>query len=155
MDRLIDYALSIFGSAASLKGGELKLSRFILTAHSGGGMPAIDAIAGARRLPDELYIFDGLYGRDPATGDPMRGLETIDHWLGDAVCAGTRLPRRVARRLHRAADRPIFARSRQTHCKAYGERRTRLRQAVFAAVTESSPRLSSMPGLRSVAGPIY
>ena len=83
MDRLIDYALSIFASAASLRGGELKLSRFILSAHSGGGMPAIDAIAGARRLPDELHIFDGLYGRDPATGDPMRGLETIDHWLGE------------------------------------------------------------------------
>ena len=83
MDRLIDYALSSFGLAASLAGGGLKVSRFILTAHSGGGMPAIDAIAGAQRLPDELYIFDGLYGRDPTTGDPMRGLETIDHWLGE------------------------------------------------------------------------
>lgn len=83
INRLIDYALSRFVSAAPLTAGELDISRFILTAHSGGGMPAIDTIAGAQRLPDELYIFDGLYGRDPATGDPMRGLETIDHWLGD------------------------------------------------------------------------
>ena len=124
MDRLINYALSIFASAASLRGSELKLSRFILSAHSGGGMPAIDAIAGARRLPDELHIFDGLYGRDPATGDPMRGLETIDHWLGERFAREPDLPRRVTRRLHRAADRPIFARSRQTHCKAFGERRS-------------------------------
>jgi hypothetical protein len=27
-------------------------------------------------------VFDGLYGRDPASGDPMRGVETIDAWLG-------------------------------------------------------------------------
>jgi len=83
IDRLIDYARSSFGLATSLAGGGLEVSRFVLTAHSGGGMPAIDAIAGAQRLPDELYIFDGLYGRDPTTGDPMRGLETIDHWLGE------------------------------------------------------------------------
>jgi hypothetical protein len=83
IDRLIDYALSSFASAASLTGGELELNRFILTAHSGGGMPAIDAIAGAQRLPDELYIFDGLYGRDPTTGDPTRDVETVDHWLGE------------------------------------------------------------------------
>ncbi len=82
IDRLIDYALSRFVSAAPFTAGELDVSRFILTAHSGGGMPAIDMVASAQRSPDELYIFDGLYGRDPATGDPMRGLETIDHWLG-------------------------------------------------------------------------
>ncbi len=83
VDRLVDYALSCFSSTAYLAGGKLEVSRFILTAHSGGGMAAIDTIAGVRRLPDELYIFDGLYGRDPTTGDPMRGLETIDHWLGE------------------------------------------------------------------------
>jgi hypothetical protein len=44
-------------------------------------MPAVDVIAGARRPPDEIYVFDGLYGRDPATGDPLRGLEVIDNWL--------------------------------------------------------------------------
>src|SRR5207253_370512 len=57
----------------------------ILAAHAGGGMPAIDAIAGASRLPDEFYVFDGLYGRDPAGGDPMQGLETIDRWLGERL----------------------------------------------------------------------
>src|SRR5436190_1723972 len=57
-------------------------ARFILSGHSGGGMPAIDAIAGAGRPPDEVFIFDGLYGRDPSAGDPMRGLEVIDGWLG-------------------------------------------------------------------------
>jgi len=31
-------------------------------------MPAIDIIAGAQAQPDELYVFDGLYGRDPAEG---------------------------------------------------------------------------------------
>ena len=48
-------------------------------------MPAVDAIAGAQRPPDELYVFDGLYGRDPATGDPLRGVETIDRWLGERL----------------------------------------------------------------------
>src|SRR5262249_13541939 len=57
----------------------------ILAAHSGGGMPAVDAIAGARHAPDEFYVFDGLYGRDPAKGDPMGGLETIDRWLGERI----------------------------------------------------------------------
>ena len=27
-------------------------------------------------------MFDGLYGRDPATGNPLQGLEIIDRWLG-------------------------------------------------------------------------
>ena len=44
-------------------------------------MPAVDIIAEAARPPDELYVFDGLYGRDPASGDPLRGLEVIDAWL--------------------------------------------------------------------------
>ena len=48
-------------------------------------MSAIDAIDGARQPPDELHVFDGLYGRDPATGDPMRGLETVDRWLGERL----------------------------------------------------------------------
>ena len=48
-------------------------------------MPAIDAIAGARRPPDELFVFDGLYGRDPSAGDPLRGLEVVDTWLGERL----------------------------------------------------------------------
>ena len=39
----------------------------------------------ASRPPDELYVFDGLYGRDPASGNPLRGLEVIDTWLGDRL----------------------------------------------------------------------
>ena len=85
LDRLVEYALARF--AASLPGapGGLEIDRLILTAHSGGGMPALDAIAAARRMPDELHIFDGLYGRDPAAGDPMRGIETIEEWLGQRL----------------------------------------------------------------------
>jgi hypothetical protein len=85
IDRLIDYALASLAAAVSFSGDGLTCDRLILTAHSGGGMPAIDAIAGMQRAPDELYIFDGLYGRDPALGDPMRGLETVDQWLGQRL----------------------------------------------------------------------
>ncbi len=83
IDRLIEYGRVCFAAAAPFASGKgLALHRLILTAHSGGGMPAIDAIAGSQRPPDEFYVFDGLYGRDPASGDPMRGIETIDRWLG-------------------------------------------------------------------------
>jgi hypothetical protein len=82
IDRLVDYGLQRFAAALpSSAPAAIAADRLILTAHSGGGMPAVDAIAGARRPPDELHVFDGLYGRDPAAGDPMRGLETIDRWL--------------------------------------------------------------------------
>jgi len=86
IDRLVDYGLERFAAALPSRASEpLGVDRFILTGHSGGGMPAVDAIAGAQRPPDEFYVFDGLYGRDPASGDPMRGLETIDRWLGDRL----------------------------------------------------------------------
>jgi hypothetical protein len=83
IDRLVDYGLQRFAEAASRDA--LAVERFILTAHSGGGMPAVDAIAGAARPPDEFYVFDGLYGRDPAGGNPMQGIETIEGWLGDRL----------------------------------------------------------------------
>jgi hypothetical protein len=83
IDRLVEHGLQRFGRAIGRE--TLAMARFVLAAHSGGGMPAVDAIAGARRPPDELFVFDGLYGRDPATGDPMRGLETIDRWLGERL----------------------------------------------------------------------
>jgi hypothetical protein len=83
MDRLVDYGLQRF--ARAIGRGTLAVDRLILAAHSGGGMPAVDVIAESRRPPDELFVFDGLYGRDPATGNPMRGLETIDWWLGDRL----------------------------------------------------------------------
>src|SRR5437588_1850891 len=76
IDRLIDYAVQRFAPG-------LAVDRFVLSGHSGGGMPAIDAIAGARRPPDEIFVFDGLYWRDPRAGDPMQGLEVIAAWLGD------------------------------------------------------------------------
>ena len=76
LDRLVDDALARFAGGRSLR-----VDRLILTAHSGGGMPTVDAIEGAHRAPDELHVFDGLYGRDPAGGDPLRGVETIDAWL--------------------------------------------------------------------------
>jgi hypothetical protein len=83
LDRLVDYALQRFAEVAGRD--TVAVDRFILAAHSGGGMPAVDAIAGAQRPPDEFYVFDGLYGRDPAGGSPMQGLETIDRWLGERL----------------------------------------------------------------------
>jgi hypothetical protein len=76
LDRLVEYALGRFAGDR-----ELRVDRLILTGHSGGGMPAVDALAGAHRPADELHVFDGLYGRDPAGGDPFDGIETIDRWL--------------------------------------------------------------------------
>jgi hypothetical protein len=83
LDRLVDDAVEQFARAAGMS--KLDVDRFILTAHSGGGMPAIDAVAGAARAPDELHIFDGLYGRDPSLGEPMQGLATIERWLGERI----------------------------------------------------------------------
>jgi len=89
IDRLVDYGLLRFGRAiVSVVPGTAQahsVDRFILAAHSGGGMPAIDAIAGAVRAPDEFHVFDGLYGRDPAKGDPLQGLEIVDTWLADRL----------------------------------------------------------------------
>jgi hypothetical protein len=89
IDQLIDYALQQFASAVASAAPNLRgppaVDRFILSAHSGGGMPAVDVIAGARRPPDEFYVFDGLYGRDPSTDNPRRGVEVIDRWLGDRL----------------------------------------------------------------------
>jgi hypothetical protein len=83
IDQLVDYGVSQFSRAVASHA--FAVDRFILAAHSGGGMPAVDIIAEASRPPDELYVFDGLYGRDPASGNPSRGLEVIDSWLGDRL----------------------------------------------------------------------
>jgi pimeloyl-ACP methyl ester carboxylesterase len=83
IDHLVEYALQRF--ARAIGGGELGAERLILAAHSGGGMPAVDAIAGAQRQPDELYVFDGLYGRNPATGDPLQGVEVVHRWLAERL----------------------------------------------------------------------
>jgi hypothetical protein len=84
LDALVDGAVRLLAQAA---GRPFAVDRMILTAHSGGGMPAVDAIAGADRSPDELHVFDGLYGRDPAAGDPLQGLEVMDRWLGERFAA--------------------------------------------------------------------
>jgi pimeloyl-ACP methyl ester carboxylesterase len=78
LDLLIAYGLHRFGE---MRGAATALDRFILGAHSGGGMPAIDIIAGSQAQPDELYVFDGLYGRDPAEGNPLEGIEIVERWL--------------------------------------------------------------------------
>jgi len=83
IDQLVDYGVSQFSRA--LASHAFTVDRFIIAAHSGGGMPAVDIISDPSRLPDELYVFDGLYGRDPASGNPFRGLEVIDSWLGDRL----------------------------------------------------------------------
>jgi hypothetical protein len=83
IDQLVDYGVSQFSRPAASH--SFAVDRFILAAHSGGGMPAVDIIAEASRPPDELYVFDGLYGRDPASGNPLRGLEIIEAWLGDRL----------------------------------------------------------------------
>ncbi len=89
IDQLVEYGVSQFSRAvASAARGApcaFAVDRFILAAHSGGGMPAVDIIAEASRSPEELYVFDGLYGRDPASGNPLRGLEVIEAWLGDRL----------------------------------------------------------------------
>lgn len=88
LDRLVDYGLEQLASGLpSCQPHSLSCDRLLLTAHSGGGMPAVDAIAGARRPPDELHVFDGLHGRDPAAGDPMRGIDTLDAWLAARLAA--------------------------------------------------------------------
>jgi hypothetical protein len=87
LDRLVDDAVERFAER-----GRFAVDRLILTAHSGGGMPAVDAIAGARRQPDELHVFDGLYGRDPAGGDPFGGIDGIDAWLGERFAAEPERP---------------------------------------------------------------
>jgi hypothetical protein len=83
-DLLLAYGLH---RLSEMRGSPLALDRFILAAHSGGGMPALDIIAGTQAQPDELYVFDGLYGRDPAQGDPLRGIEIVERWLGARFAA--------------------------------------------------------------------
>jgi hypothetical protein len=82
IDRLVDYGVERFSAASA---SAPAIDRLVLTAHSGGGMPALDAIAGARRRPDEFFVFDGLYGRDPAAGNPLQGLEVVDGWLAERL----------------------------------------------------------------------
>jgi hypothetical protein len=86
IDRLIDHGLqSLARAIAAASPSALAIDRFILAAHSGGGMPAVDVIAEARPPPDEFYVFDGLYGGNPATGNPLQGVEVIDRWLGERL----------------------------------------------------------------------
>ena len=86
LDTLVDYGLARFGAAL---GCSVTLDRLILTAHSGGGMPAVDAIAGAHRAPDEFFVFDGLYGR---ADDPLGGTATVAAWLDQRLAAEPERP---------------------------------------------------------------
>jgi hypothetical protein len=89
IDLLLAYGLHRLGERC---GASLALDRFVLGAHSGGGMPAIDIIADAQAQPDELYVFDGLYGRDPALGDPLAGIEIVERWLDTRFAAEPERP---------------------------------------------------------------
>jgi hypothetical protein len=84
IDKLINYGLQCLAQTIAAPQA-FAADRFILTAHSGGGMPAVDVIEGAGRSPDEFFVFDGFYGRDPAGGNPMQGLEVIDRWLRERL----------------------------------------------------------------------
>jgi len=115
LDLLIAYGLHRFGK---MRGAATALDRFILGAHSGGGMPAIDIIAKSQVQPDELYIFDGLYGRDPAEGNPLEGIDIVERWLaqrfaGEPARPGAlRVPfiERETGPFSRAVDRLVTAR---------------------------------------------
>jgi hypothetical protein len=91
IDRLVDYGLERLAAALPER-RPLANDRLILAAHSGGGMPAIDIVAGAARPPDELFVFDGLYGRDPRNDEPLRGVEVIDGWLGERLAGEPERP---------------------------------------------------------------
>ena len=84
LDLLIAHGLHWLGERRS---AGVALDRLVLGAHSGGGMPAIDIIAASQAQPDELYIFDGLYGREPAEGDPLQGIEIVERWLAARFAA--------------------------------------------------------------------
>lgn len=61
--RLIDYALDQFGRQVGIS--QPRRGRFILTAHSGGGSSAmriLEATRGTDLEPQEVHIFDALYG---------------------------------------------------------------------------------------------
>src|SRR5260221_4715925 len=73
IDALIAYAAEQFARAMP-SGGGLDIDRVVLSAHSGGVMPAIDVVAGAAQPPDELYLFDGPCG---AAVPGARGAEVI------------------------------------------------------------------------------
>jgi hypothetical protein len=126
IDRLVEYGVERFAAMIGAP-SSLAIDRFILTAHSGGGMPAVDAIAGAARPADELFIFDGLYGRDPRLGDPMAGLEVIERWLSE----------RLAREPARAGALRVVYIERQTgpFSRAVGE-------LIAGGLKESAPTLA-------------
>jgi hypothetical protein len=86
LDALIAFGLKRLASGVPRRTA-LALDRLILSAHSGGVMPALDILAGAQHAPNELYLFDGLYGRDPRLGEPMRDLEVVGRWLAERLAA--------------------------------------------------------------------
>jgi hypothetical protein len=57
LSRLIDFSLEYFGTRIGVTG--LRRSRFLLTAHSGGGKALVSVLSHVD--PDELHVFDALY----------------------------------------------------------------------------------------------
>ena len=57
------------------------LDRFILAAHSGGGMPAIDIIAERSGAARRALHFRRALRPRPPLGDPLQGIEMVDRWL--------------------------------------------------------------------------
>lgn len=120
VDLLIAYGLHWLGER---RAAPTALGRFILAAHSGGGMPAIDIMAKSQAQPDELCVFDGLYGRDPAEGDPLEGIEVVERWLAARFAAeptrpgALRVPfiERQTGPFSRAVGRLVGARLDATH----------------------------------------
>ena len=54
--------------AAIVTAPPLQVGRFIVAGHSGGGRGVVGTLAGGHLTPDEVYLFDALYG-DP--GQPL------------------------------------------------------------------------------------
>lgn len=131
IDDLVDHALSVVSDAIGARAA-LQPDRLLLTAHSGGCMPALDILDGMRRKPEELFVFDGLYGRDPANGGPMAGLETLDGWLAGRFAAEPQRP---------GALRVVYI-ERQTGplSRAVGERVARHLAAADPALRQSLAR---------------
>ena len=122
IDQLVDYGVSQFSRAAgiaSVRGVIDSFSRLIPAA-------ACRRSISLPRHPGHPTSFTslmGFYGRDPASGNPLRGLEVIDGLARRPPAAGAGARGRTAGHLYRAADWSLFTQSGGTDRPAFGERR--------------------------------